>query len=139
MTGYKALAAAFLLSVVVTAPVRGQSNPNCSDPQTQTEMNICAGLDYEAADAELNRVYRVAIAQMKDMDANLPPELKGAEKTLRKAQRAWIPYRDNACAAYGFLARGGSMESMLVGNCLAELTRKRTRELQDIADGLEGN
>ena len=136
MPEYKACAAVLLILVIVPSSLLAQDKPNCKDPQTQTEMNICAGLDYKGADAELNISYKAAIAQMKDMDTNLPPELKGAEKTLREAQRAWIPYRDKACESYGFMARGGSMESMLVGNCLADLTRNRIKELKAIAGGL---
>jgi uncharacterized protein YecT (DUF1311 family) len=129
-------AALFLILTLVPSALLAQGRPNCQNPQTQTDMNICAGLDYKAADAELNRAYKAAMAAMKDMDANLPPELKGGVKALRAAQRAWIPYRDKACEAYGFMARGGSMESMLVGTCLADLTRKRTGELKDLARGL---
>ncbi len=136
MPGRGLLLAGLLLGQALPGAAHAQGQPNCSDPQTQTEMNICAGQDYKAADAALNRVYREAIATMKEWDANLPGELKGAEETLRKAQRAWIPFRDEACAAYGFMARGGTMESMLVANCLADLTRKRTKELEDLARGL---
>ena len=136
MSEYIARAAVLLILVLVPSSLLAQGGPNCKDPQTQTDMNICAGQDYKAADSELNITYKAAIAQMKDMDADLPPELKGAEKTLREAQRAWIPYRDKACESHGFMARGGSMESMLVGSCLADLTRKRTKELKDLARGL---
>lgn len=136
MPDFKVSAAALLILVFSPSSLLAQGQPNCKDPQTQTEMNICAGMDYKAADAELNRIYRSVIAHMKDIDADLPPELKGAEKALRAAQRAWIPYRDKACESYGFLARGGSMESMLVGHCLTEVTRNRTRELKAIAKGL---
>lgn len=130
MPEYKAFAAGLLICAFIPFPLAAQDKPNCKDPRTQTEMNICAGLDYKAADAELNITYRKVISLMKEMDADLPPELKGAEKTLREAQRAWIPYRDKACEAHGFLARGGSMESMLVGHCLADLTRRRIKELK---------
>ena len=30
---------------------------NCKNPQTQTELNICSGLDYRRADQQLNQVY----------------------------------------------------------------------------------
>lgn len=130
MPEYKAFAAGLLICTFIPFPLAAQDKTNCKDPRTQTEMNICAGLDYKAADAELNITYRKVISLMKEMDADLPPELKGAEKTLREAQRAWIPYRDKACEAHGFLARGGSMESMLVGHCLADLTRRRIKELK---------
>ena len=54
-------------------------------------------------------------------------DLKGADKALLAAQRAWIAYRDSQCELAGFEARGGSMEPMLVSGCLADLTRKRAR------------
>ncbi|QRM56504.1 lysozyme inhibitor LprI family protein [Sinorhizobium sp. BG8] len=102
---------------------------------TQMEMNICAGRDYEAADAELNRVYRETLKAMEKTDkdlAELDPAYVGAVEALKKAQRAWIPYRDGQCELAGFEARGGSMEPMLVSGCLADLTRKRTDELKSL-------
>lgn len=107
---------------------------DCSDPQNQSEMNICAHDAYMAADKELNEVYGRAMAVMKEMDRYLEAGLKGAAITLRAAQRAWIVFRDKACEAYGFQARGGSMEPMLVGGCLARLTRERTKHLQELAN-----
>ena len=136
MPAYKTGAAALFILGLVPSPLLAQGTPNCNEPRTQMEMNICAGQEYRAADAELNKVYKAVIAQMKDMDSGLPPELKGAEKTLRKAQRAWIPYRDMACETYGFQARGGTMERMLVAECLGKMTRRRTKDLKDVAGGV---
>ncbi len=129
-------AAVLLILLLVPSPLLSQAAPNCKEPSSQLEMTICAGRDYRAADAELNTTYKAVIAQMKAMDAILSPALKGAEKALRQAQRAWIPYRDKACRSYGFQARGGTMEPMLVATCLADLTRSRTGELKDIAGGM---
>lgn len=125
-----------LLTGIGLGPANAQVNANCANPTSQAEMNICARIAYEQADVELNKVYKQAIASMKDMDANLPPELRGGEKALREAQRAWIPYRDKGCEAAGFQARGGSMEPMIVGMCLADVTRNRTNELKELAGGL---
>ena len=110
---------------------------DCKNAVTQTDLNICAGRDYEAADKELNDQYKKTRATMVTWDSQLEGNLKGAEKALVKAQRAWIDYRDGQCAAEGFQARGGTLESMLVGQCKAKLTRQRTKELADLADGLE--
>jgi len=110
---------------------------DCSDPQTQTDMNICAHQDYEAADAELNAVWKDAMKMAKDLDADQDDALKGAHKDLLDAQRGWIAYRDGNCALAGWDARGGSMEPMLVSGCLAEMTRQRTKELRDFASGAE--
>ncbi len=31
--------------------------PNCREPQTQMDMNICAGESFSRADRELNRIW----------------------------------------------------------------------------------
>lgn len=129
------LIASAVTSLIAVSPVHAQ-DIDCNNAVTQLDMTLCAKKDWEAADAELNTAYKAAMTAMKQTDKDLPKDLKGAADTLRDAQRAWIPYRDKACDSYGFLARGGSMESMLVLGCRADLTRKRTSELNDLAEGL---
>lgn len=105
--------------------------PDCKDPQTQTEMTGCAGLDWEAADAELNEVWEQAVITAKDQDGFAADDGRpGYEETLRDAQRAWIQFRDLACQYAGYAARGGSMEPMLVNQCMARVTKTRTEELR---------
>jgi uncharacterized protein YecT (DUF1311 family) len=101
---------------VLVGPAFADDAPDCNNQKDQTTMTQCAGLDYEAADKELNA----------------DPEFSAA---VLKAQRAWIAYRDGQCEVAGFEARGGSMEPMIVGLCLAEMTRARTKELQRLVDG----
>ena len=81
-----AFAAALLLSA--------QDPPwNCANPQAQQEMNYCAGQDFERADAELNNVYRTAVAHAQQADRDYARDAGGAndgpgeEATLREAQR----------------------------------------------------
>ena len=97
------------------------SYAGCSDPQTQTEMNICAGDEFRAADKQLNTLYA---KNFPSLDA----KHKGA---LKKAQLAWITYRDLACLSYGLRAEGGTMHSMLVNNCRTAITRQRIKLLAD--------
>ncbi|WP_422373893.1 lysozyme inhibitor LprI family protein [Roseibium sp.] len=125
-----------ILAVLAFSGAQAQDGPDCNNAMTQLEMNQCANMDFQAADAELNAVYKKAMAKMRDTDSYLPDDLKGAADTLREAQRAWIPYRDKACEAYGFLAKGGSMEPMLYSNCLTDLTNQRVKELQELVEGL---
>ena len=56
----------------------------------------------------------------------------GYEETLRSAQRAWITFRDSSCDYEGYFARGGSMEPMLINQCLARLTGERTKQLRQL-------
>lgn len=108
---------------------------DCENAMAQQDMNYCAYREFEAADIELNRVWQKARAAAKEADREYSEDLKGEEKALLAAQRGWIAYRDGECELAGFEARGGSMEPMVVRGCLAEMTRKRTAELQQFIDG----
>lgn len=108
---------------------------DCENAMAQQDMTYCAGMDFEAADAELNAVWKEAKASAKEMDAEFAAEMKGAEAALLAAQRGWIAYRDGQCELEGWEAHGGSMEPMLVSGCMAELTRARTRELRQFISG----
>jgi uncharacterized protein YecT (DUF1311 family) len=109
---------------------------DCDNAQTQSDMTSCAEARYEETDKALNAQYKQTRAAMVAIDGDLEGDMKGAEQALLKAQRAWISYRDAQCENYGFQARGGTMEPMLVAGCLADLTDLRTKELKELANGM---
>jgi uncharacterized protein YecT (DUF1311 family) len=111
---------------------------DCSRAMAQQELNQCAYMDWEAADAELNRVYKQVVAIYKQMDQTLPPEYGSAFETLRDGQRAWVTFRDKACEAEGFAMRGGSAEPLLVYGCMRLLTLERVGHLQGMIEGYGG-
>lgn len=125
-------AAALLMLLALPA---GAQEVDCENAMAQQEMNFCAAQDYEEADAALNDAYRQARAAMKGLDANLSAGDRGAEAALLAAQRAWLPYRDAACASEGWLMHGGSAEPLVVYGCLATLTRQRTQDLLYLVEG----
>ncbi|ACP26259.1 putative urease-associated protein [Sinorhizobium fredii NGR234] len=130
-----------LLLVLATSAFAQEPEVDCQKAETQMDLNICADREYQAADADLNKTYGKAIAAMRETDKELgdiDAAYVGAVEALKKAQRAWIGYRDGQCELAGFEARGGSMEPMLVSGCLAELTRKRTAELKELLEA-QGN
>jgi uncharacterized protein YecT (DUF1311 family) len=95
-------------------------NPNCNNPQTQSEMNICASIAYQNADRKLNQVYR-----------QLLPKLSAARKQkLITAQQAWIKFRDSSCEFERSAYEGGSLAPMIYSNCLANVTEQRTKDLR---------
>lgn len=129
---------AALLLLASALPAIAQEDIDCSNAMAQQEMNYCAAKDLEAADTELNAVWKEARAAAKAIDAEQTEEYwKGADKALLAGQRGWIAYRDGQCELYGFEARGGSMEPMLVSGCKAEMTRARTKELREFIAGGE--
>ncbi len=125
--------AATTASLFFCAPAMAQ-DVDCSAPEIQMEMTYCAEKAWEAADGDLNHAYGIARRYMANLDADLPDDLKGAADTLRDAQRAWIAFRDKACEAEAYQARGGSMEPMLIYICFERMTRQRTEELRAMAE-----
>jgi uncharacterized protein YecT (DUF1311 family) len=124
------------LLVLLASAAFAEDEMKCNPEGTQAEMNICAWDDFQKADDELNAVYKKAMAFAREQDQSYAdqPNLKGAVAALKKAQRAWIDYRDGHCEGVGFSARGGSMEPMLVAGCQEELTKKRTADLKALME-----
>ena len=118
-----------LFASVLAAPAVQAQDIDCTNPQVQLEMTFCAQKDWKVADADLNDAYKAAQVVMKAIDADLPDAEQGAATSLRDGQRAWITYRDAACAAEGYLSHGGTIEPMVVAYCLARVTQTRTQEI----------
>ena len=96
---------------------------------SQQMMNICAGEDYQAADARLNKAYQDLISS-DDADS---------KRLLQAAQRAWITFRDAECAHSTAASVGGSIHSMEVSQCLTRLTNDRIKQLAAAANCEEGD
>ena len=130
-----------LVSVCTANAVLAEDDPplDCANAMAQADMNQCAYLDFEKADKELNQVYKQALKSQADLDqqsAEMNPDYVGAVKALKKAQRAWIDYRDGQCEGVGYQAAGGSMQPMLIDGCKAQLTQTRTKELKELIQGM---
>ena len=136
----KRLAIAALLISGATCAIAQEDPPvDCTSPMTQADMNQCAYEDFEKADKELNVVYKQALKSQEDVDkqsAEINPIYVGAVKALKKAQRAWIDYRDGHCDGVGYEAVGGSMQGMLISGCQATMTTARTKELRELIQGM---
>ena len=123
----------FLVLACLSLPAAAQEI-DCANAMAQMELNQCAYDDWEAADAELNDAYQEAMALLRDWDANLPADEQGGAEALLAAQRAWITFRDQACAAEGYAMKGGSAGPLLVYGCMRVLTEERTAHLTGMVD-----
>ncbi len=104
---------------------------DCSNAQTQADMNQCAAYDYRKADAAMNAQWAETRAAMLAWDKVSPvSDNNGAAKRLLASQRSWLAYRDATCDVEGYSVEGGSMQPLIVSSCLAELTTRRTEELK---------
>ena len=112
---------------------------DCKNALTTADVLTCSVRDYHSADLIMNRQYRAAVASMVAMDGarSVPGDKRASYyNTLLASQRAWLKFRDAQCAAEGYMARGGSMEPLLVTSCMEELTKARAKQLNDLTKGL---
>lgn len=122
----RALLALAVMAVGVSSalPSLAQDKTNCADSAnlTQSEMNHCAGLDYQAADDELNAVW----AELRDRRGE-----GYSWDPILEAQRAWVPFRDAHCESVAAPYEGGSIQPLIRSSCLADVTEQRTAQLRD--------
>jgi uncharacterized protein YecT (DUF1311 family) len=98
---------------------------NCTNPQTQTEMNICAGISLQKSNRQLNQVYQTLL-----------PKLSNTEKRLLSAvQMRWMQFRDNECTFASSRYEGGSIQPLIISTCKDNLTRQRTSDLTAYLQG----
>lgn len=101
----------------------------CSSANTQTEMNQCAAAQYQAADKKLNDTWQQALQRA-----------VGKQQTLLKqAQQAWIALRDADCAFLASGAEGGSMQPMLVSQCMTDKSVERESFLASLLQCEDGD
>jgi len=89
--------------------------------QTQQEMNQSEEQRYEKADKELNLEYAKL---MKVVD-------ESAKEKLKKAQRAWVAYRDAEAEYATSDCKGGTIEPMILFATMANLTEARLKSLKE--------
>ena len=116
-----AFAAAAKLSILFLPllVLPSSAHAQCEDKQTTMEMVNCMDGEVKRADAELNRVYQAALKKHRPENA----------VKLRKAQRAWIAFREAQCQAEGSIYEGGTIQPIVEAHCRVKLTQERTKDL----------
>jgi uncharacterized protein YecT (DUF1311 family) len=112
------------LLAAISCSAQEQKKPDpCENAQTTAEMRDCAGKEYEAADAELNKVYQQLMSKL---------DTEGHQTALKEAQLAWIKFRDANCDFESYLNRGGTIYPIVNTGCQTGMTINRTKELQEM-------
>ena len=110
-----------LFLLLLSTIYAGEGAAQCKDAVSTRDMEDCAASEYKKADTELNRVYQETLKKLQPKDAQL----------LRKAQRAWLTYRDAHCDAQYQLYSGGSITPVILAQCRWTLTAQRAKEIKD--------
>ncbi|WP_413165036.1 lysozyme inhibitor LprI family protein [Capilliphycus salinus ALCB114379] len=99
----------------------------CREDGSMIEMRKCAQDKYVKVDKELNQTYQKLMANLNDNQR---------KQRLISAQRSWIQFRDKTCSYEASEALGGSLEGLLLTNCLTRVTAHRTSELKQYLSAL---
>lgn len=104
------------------APLKNKS-AKCNEDSggVTSKMLDCAAEEIKSVDAELNSVYKNLLKTKSDFQ----------KKALKKAQLAWIKFRDAECAYYADPDDGTSAAINGQG-CVLELTKKRIEEIKKL-------
>jgi len=97
----------------------------------------CALEDYGKADSELNKIYKLALAEINKQAESM----RGAQsgnwgKNFRNAfirsQRNWVKFKEIYCNdVMEYLNWGGSGTSLSQYDCMVRLTRERTKQIKE--------
>lgn len=122
-----------LVLAALLAAAQADRPPDCRTPQSQAQRNLCASVDFNAAEDALDALWPRIVEEVRRGDAGFNPFADGrvsGETRLREAQLAWRNYRDAHCTTLGFRARGRDSEPMVYNACRAQLTRDRIDQLR---------
>lgn len=119
-----------IISVLITSATLLSANSNYSKTYKQCmdksggvtmKMRICNGDEIKRHDKMLNTNYKKAMKALS----------KEKKAELKKVQREWMKYRDLKCGFEGSMT-GGSIDLILGGDCILDMTAVRAKELGSI-------
>lgn len=111
-----------ILSILPAAANAAHDSEYCN--QNQMQGNECAIERADAADKELNRLYKEILSRQDDEQ----------KKQLLEAQRAWVAYKEKECKWEADQYKGGSISPMMYSACLERLTNERNSYFKMLAD-----
>lgn len=133
-----ALALSFLLALPGVAGAADWDLPPasidraCPNASSNVEIRNCAAAVFSKADAELNAVWKEALATIVPDGATITADIAEKWKAdLVAAEQAWNTFKDKDCnGARSDEYWGGSGRSLAVTSCLYEYTVARTADLK---------
>jgi uncharacterized protein YecT (DUF1311 family) len=92
---------------------------DCENAQSTAAMRACENARYQQADQKMNAAYQALMSKLDE-----PGRAK-----LRRAQQAWISFRDAEADFQADAARGGTLAPLIRTSALADLTEYRWSQL----------
>lgn len=123
-----------MLIALLLAAAAPAAAPTPKPTPTFGPLTTRALADYKVADAEMAAQWKITNAFMKGKDA-LDRSRGGGfgfAAALLGSQRAWLSYRDAACAVEGGIYAGDVRQQLMIAQCKTALTNARTLQLKGL-------
>lgn len=102
---------------------------NCENANTTLAMNQCYSAQLDQANAQLNQNYQ----QLKKLlDAKQTAALVQAEKN-------WLTYRKQYCDFMAMRYEGGSIQPIITGRCITDITQQQAKNLHTAIENYKPN
>lgn len=98
---------------------------------------LCVEQKMKRADKELNQTYQAAIGRIREEQAALRKIWSQIEleEPFRKAQRAWLKFRDAECAFSGFSSTPSPWQGVQIEECKLTMTLERIEYFKGVYTG----
>ncbi|MCP3748849.1 lysozyme inhibitor LprI family protein [Pseudomonas sp. SBB6] len=117
-----------LMALATTA----QASSLCPGANTEVQMLECMQQSLKKSDRQLNELYQALVARFKAEGS--APGQPTQDLALKKAQRAWIAFRDASCEFETYESVGGSGFATIHTHCLLKQTQARIQYLKQVTD-----
>ena len=117
-----ALVCAFACSLpVFSQSVKAKDDP-CAKAVSTMEMTSCTWKAWQAADAALGNYFSLVTIELDDSEVS----------ALKKAQDAWVQYRELNCKAVRALYEGGTAGEPAYNSCMETMAQERLKNMKAI-------
>ncbi|WP_241639431.1 lysozyme inhibitor LprI family protein [Vibrio parahaemolyticus] len=131
-----------LLVILALGAVPSFASDDIEDPCKVKGGGVMAGYQcvekkMEFADKELNESYQEAIARISEEEVALREIWSKTElvEPFRKAQRAWLKYRDAECEFSGLSSTPSPWQGVQIGECKLRMTLERVEYFKSVYVG----
>ncbi|QOU33228.1 DUF1311 domain-containing protein (plasmid) [Vibrio coralliilyticus] len=102
--------------------------PDCSLPESLCQLEK----EFEASDAELNRVYKDIMHRIKvgELPKRALVDASDLKQSLTISQRSWLKFKEKNCDAFYVLNSGGMQRNEARLECEIEMANDRTQYLK---------
>jgi uncharacterized protein YecT (DUF1311 family) len=116
----------------------GPNRDLCAAITSMADFKVCYAEEFRKEDMNLNHIYRQGLVVLEhELDDALKRSandeagsVNDAIEELKSAQAAWVKYRDLQCRAAGQQYQGGTIQPLVVNQCLILVTMHRIEEIQ---------